>query len=67
MRADAILSALSAAGYAVVPVEPTREMWAKAADALVNDRHGAGSGAHHDHISGLVYRAMIAAAGETKA
>ncbi len=37
-HADAILSALRSAGFAVVPVEPTREMLGAGATSLVNDQ-----------------------------
>lgn len=46
----AYLAALSAAGLVVVPREPTREMWAASANALVNGR--VKLRAHHDHIGG---------------
>ena len=43
--------------YKLVPIEPTREMWAAAGDAVV-----ALNGQHHDSISEAVYKAMLAAA-----
>jgi len=60
--ADIYLSALAAAGYVVVAREPTRAMWAKSGDALVNDKRAKQARAHHDHIGGLVWGAMFAAA-----
>lgn len=72
--ADAILSALRAmpdpdrlalarelAGpeWAVVPREPTREMWAASGNALVNGR--VKIKAHHDYLSETVWTAMLAA------
>lgn len=56
-QAQAALSALDAAGYAVVPKEPTREMWAASGDAIVKLGH-----VHHDAISVACYRAMLSAA-----
>jgi hypothetical protein len=61
--ADTILAALRAAGFAVVPVEPTREMWTASGDALCHGRIKLK--AHHDYLSETVWRAMIAAAKET--
>jgi hypothetical protein len=55
-RADRILSALAAAGYAVVPVEPTPHMAREGMRALVRDNGVAD-----------IYRTMLAAARETKA
>ena len=52
-------AALSAAGWLVVPREPTREMWAAAGNALVNGR--VKLRAHHDYLSETVWSAMIAA------
>lgn len=43
--------------YKLVPVKPTREMWAAAGDAVV-----ALKSQHHDAISEAVYKAMLAAA-----
>ncbi len=43
--------------YKLVPVKPTREMWAAAGDAVV-----ALNSQHHDAISSAVYKAMLAAA-----
>lgn len=43
--------------YKLVPVKPTREMWAAAGDAVV-----ALNSHHHDAISEAVYKAMLAAA-----
>ena len=59
---ETFLSALAAAGYVVVAREPTRAMWAKSGDALVNDKRAKQARAHHDHIGGLVWGAMFAAA-----
>lgn len=61
--ADKALAALSVAHVsawqdsAVVPIEPTREMWAAAGDAVVRTGH-----VHHDVIAGAVWRAMLSAA-----
>lgn len=52
--ADRILAAITAAGYAVVPVEPTNEM---IRGALACDRPPSGPTLYHN-----IYRAMIAAA-----
>jgi hypothetical protein len=57
---QAYKDALHAAGFAVVPVEPTREMWAASGNALVNGR--VKLKAHHDYLSETVWTAMIAAA-----
>ena len=43
--------------YKLVPIEPTREMWAAAGDAVV-----ALNSKHHDAISEAVYNAMLNAA-----
>lgn len=43
--------------YKLVPVKPTREMWAAAGNAVV-----ALNSQHHDAISEAVYKAMLAAA-----
>lgn len=45
--------------FKLVPIEPTREMWAAAGDAVV-----ALNSQHHDAISGAVYNAMLVAAPE---
>lgn len=50
-------SIIIAAGYAVVPIEPTREMWAAMADTLYGYKNR-----HHDKVAGDLYRAMLAAA-----
>ncbi|QDZ10565.1 hypothetical protein [Devosia ginsengisoli] len=55
--AEAALSALDAAGFAVVPKEPTQEMWAASGDAIVKLGH-----VHHDAISEACYRSMLSAA-----
>lgn len=47
--------------YKLVPVKPTREMWAAAGDAVV-----ALNSQHHDAISSAVYKAMLAAAPEVE-
>ena len=57
-EADAILSALSAAGYAVVPVEPTEAMILAAPG---RDQQGEEESMYHG-----IYRAMLAASKETK-
>jgi hypothetical protein len=51
------------AGWKLVPVEPTREMWKAAGDAVVALQKT--STLHHDKISDAVYRAMLAAAPST--
>lgn len=43
--------------YKLVPINPTREMWAAAGDAVV-----ALKSQHHDAISEAVYKAMLTAA-----
>lgn len=43
----------------VVPVEPTREMWAAGADAVYGQRKK--PRVHHDKLVGDVWRAMVAA------
>ena len=55
-RANTILTALAAAGYAVVPVEPTREMLL-AAPGRTNQ-------ATEESMYHGIYRAMLAAAKE---
>lgn len=56
---EEILSEIERAGWQLVPVEPTREMWAAAGDCVTTLQwQGIG---HHDKISGAVYRAMLAA------
>lgn len=47
--------------YKLVPLEPTREMWAAAGDAVV-----ALESRHHDAVSEAVYKAMLAAASEVE-
>lgn len=44
-------------GYALVPIEPTREMWAAMADTLYGYKNR-----HHDKVAGDLYKAMLAAA-----
>ena len=58
MRADAILSALSAAGYAVVPTEPTEAMILAAPG---RDQQGEEESMYHG-----IYRAMLAASEPTR-
>ena len=49
--------------WKLVPVEPTREMWAAAGDAVQNNPDMRGRiNVHHDIVSETVYRAMLAAA-----
>lgn len=69
----AFRSALAAAGYAVVPVEPTEVMLLEGNLAAVNSRQSGISGMSIDaqhrnifHREIACYRAMLAAAGETK-
>lgn len=52
-----VVHMIGEAGYAIVPKEPTREMWAAGGDAVVNH-----PSMHHDRIIGDVWPAMIAAA-----
>jgi len=47
--------------YKLVPLDPTREMWAAAGDAVV-----ALTSQHHDAISEAVYKAMLDAAPKIK-
>lgn len=47
--------AIGREGYVLVPREPTREMWAAMADAVVGK-----TAVHHDVVVEAVYRAMIA-------
>lgn len=61
--ADYVSGLIAAAGYAVVPVEPTREMWAASGNALVNGR--VKLKAHHDYLSETVWTAMISASQES--
>lgn len=44
-------------GWRLVPIEPTREMWAAMADSLYGYKNR-----HHDKVAGDLYRAMLAAA-----
>jgi SOS-response transcriptional repressor LexA len=46
-------------GWVLVPVEPTREMWAHAASRFVNR---AARDLHHDKVCGLVWEAMLSKA-----
>jgi hypothetical protein len=55
--ADAILTALAAAGYAVVPVEPTEAMCMAGEECIVRNEGCL--------LAEDVYFAMLAAAGET--
>ena len=73
-QADAILSALAAAGYAVVPVEPSVAMLQDGYDARLAARHPGVSGQTIDasmrataYRELACYRAMLAAAKETQA
>ncbi len=43
-------------GWVMVPVEPTREMWAAMADTLYGYKNR-----HHDKVAGDLYRAMLSA------
>jgi predicted CoA-binding protein len=63
---DAILSALRAAGYAVVPVEATEAMQIAAFNAAVATLEHTGSSARDnaDVMNAACYRAMLAAAQE---
>ena len=72
-NADAILSALAAAGYAVVPVEPTTDMMQDGQMAARKARRPSVSGMTIDAqvraecaVEAAVYRAMLAAAKETR-
>ena len=58
--ADAFLSALTAADYVLLPREPSRKMWAASGNALLKD--GRERRSHHDHISTLVWDAMLTGA-----
>lgn len=46
-------------GYALVPIEPTRAMWAAMANTLYGYKNR-----HHDKVAGDLYKAMLAAAAE---
>ena len=50
-------------GYKLVPIEPTREMWAAAGNAIgeLRRKHGT-TELHHDILSETVYQAMVEAA-----
>jgi len=74
IETDAILSALAAAGYAVVPVEPSVAMLQDGYDARLAARHPGVSGQTIDasmrataYRELAIYRAMLAAAKETQA
>lgn len=54
-----ILAALTAAGFVIVPREPTREMWAASGTAVVVTRERS---ENHDDMSEAVWSAMIAEA-----
>ena len=54
-----IVIALRKAGYAIVPQEPTRAMWAAGGDSVV--QHGVGS-IHHDEVIKRVWYPMLKAA-----
>jgi hypothetical protein len=63
--ADAILAALDAAGKAVVPVEPTREMDEAAHDAIAMEIVVVGEGIEiAEGAPARIWRAMLAAAKE---
>ena len=69
---QSILQALAAAGYAVVPVEPTEAMYDAGAEARKTVRSGGAIGQtienmvkHERRFEASIYRAMIAAAKET--
>lgn len=47
-------------GYALVPIEPTREMWAAMADTLYGYKNR-----HHDKVASDLYKAMLTAAALT--
>lgn len=54
--ASGIEAWLRSAGFVIVPIEPTREMWAAGADATVGKAL-----VHHDKLVGDVWPAMITA------
>ena len=56
-QARRILSALTDAGFVIVPKEPTREMWAAGGDACVTKVN-----VSHDKVVGDVWTAMVKAA-----
>lgn len=55
----AAIRALDAAGYVLLPKEPTREMWAASGTEICNASLGR---VHHDKITETVWTAMLAAA-----
>lgn len=58
---QAAMEAISTSGeWAVVPVEPTREMWAASGDAQV--KHAGMFSLHHDAVTRMVWDAMLSAA-----
>lgn len=61
---DAILSALRSAGFAVVPVEPTKEMLGAGATSLVNDQDHKGVPQMAVSPAYGAYKAMLKAAQE---
>ena len=66
-KADAILAALSAAGWLVVPVEPTQRMVNRGLErADIDWRAASEDEALCDAEVDRIYRAMIAAAQEDK-
>lgn len=66
-NADAILSALAAAGYAVVPVEPNEAMAHAGGCASEPGVRMEGPMPSSKHKARTIYRAMLAAAKETQA
>lgn len=54
---DDVIACLGHAGFAIVPADPTREMWAAGGDAVVTVGH-----VHHDRIVEAVWTDMLAAA-----
>ena len=57
---DRFEDVLRAAGFVVVPREPTTEMWAASGTSLCNGR--VKIKAHHDYLSETVWTAMLEAA-----
>lgn len=52
--AQDVMKSLDRLGYVIVPKEPTREMWAAGADAVVGKVT-----VHHDKIVGDAWAAML--------
>ena len=63
-HADDILSALRSAGFAVVPVDPTKEMLGAGATSLVNDQDHKGVPQMAVSPAYGAYKAMLKAAQE---